>query len=44
MNRRACRHSIRRSTRNWLDPEQGAGEEFLRQATQVKNVWVPMGE
>ena len=30
--------------RDWLDPEQGEGREFLREATQVKNVWVPYGE
>lgn len=30
--------------RNWTSPEQGMGREFLRQATEVKNVWVPMGE
>ncbi len=30
--------------RDWTDPEQGAGEEFLREATQVKNIWVPYGE
>jgi aldehyde dehydrogenase (NAD+) len=30
--------------RNWLDRAQGCGEEFLREATQVKNVWVPYGE
>ena len=30
--------------RDWLDPVQGAGEEFLREATQVKNIWVPYGE
>ena len=30
--------------RDWTDPEQGAGEEFLRQATQIKNIWVPYGE
>lgn len=29
---------------DWLDEGQAAGDEFLRQATQVKNVWVPMGE
>jgi aldehyde dehydrogenase (NAD+) len=28
----------------WLDAHQGAGEEFLREASQVKNVWVPTGE
>ncbi len=30
--------------RNWFDPEQGAGHEFLRAATQIKNIWVPYGE
>jgi aldehyde dehydrogenase (NAD+) len=30
--------------RNWLAREQGEGEEFLREATQVKNVWIPYGE
>jgi aldehyde dehydrogenase (NAD+) len=30
--------------RDWSDPRQGEGEEFLEQATQVKNIWVPYGE
>ena len=30
--------------RDWTDPVQGEGHEFLRHATQVKNVWAPMGE
>ena len=30
--------------RDWLDPRQGAGREFLREATQVKNIWIPWGE
>ena len=30
--------------RDWFDLEQGAGEEFLRHATQVKNIWIPYGE
>jgi len=30
--------------RDWFDPVQGAGLEFLRRATQVKNIWVPYGE
>ncbi|HEV7784047.1 MAG TPA: aldehyde dehydrogenase family protein, partial [Thermoanaerobaculia bacterium] len=30
--------------RDWADPEQGAGEEFLRRAVQVKNIWAPFGE
>jgi aldehyde dehydrogenase (NAD+) len=29
---------------NWSDPAQGQGREFLRRATQVKNIWVPYGE
>jgi aldehyde dehydrogenase (NAD+) len=28
---------------DWLDPHQAEGEEFLREATQVKNIWVPYG-
>jgi aldehyde dehydrogenase (NAD+) len=31
-------------TRDWLDAPDSEGREFLRQATQVKNVWVPYGE
>lgn len=30
--------------RDWLDTVQGEGEEFLRESTQVKNIWVPYGE
>jgi aldehyde dehydrogenase (NAD+) len=30
--------------RDWADPRRGAGEEFLEQATQVKNIWIPYGE
>jgi aldehyde dehydrogenase (NAD+) len=30
--------------RDWTDSRQGEGPEFLRQATQVKNIWVPYGE
>jgi aldehyde dehydrogenase (NAD+) len=30
--------------RDWADPRTGEGREFLRRATQVKNVWVPYGE
>ena len=29
--------------RDWGDSEQGAGKEFLREAVQVKNIWVPTG-
>ena len=31
-------------SRDWLDPRQGEGREFLRRATEVKNIWIPYGE
>lgn len=31
-------------SRDWRDPDQGEGREFLRQATNVKNIWIPYGE
>lgn len=31
-------------TRDWTKAEQAEGREFLRRATQVKNIWVPYGE
>jgi aldehyde dehydrogenase (NAD+) len=30
--------------RDWADSVQGEGQKFLRQATHVKNIWVPYGE
>jgi aldehyde dehydrogenase (NAD+) len=30
--------------RDWLNPRSGEGREFLREATQVKNIWIPYGE
>jgi aldehyde dehydrogenase (NAD+) len=30
--------------RDWLDAGEGEGREFLREATQVKNIWIPYGE
>jgi aldehyde dehydrogenase (NAD+) len=30
--------------REWLDPKQGEGREFLRRASEVKNIWIPYGE
>jgi aldehyde dehydrogenase (NAD+) len=30
--------------RNWQDPATGEGSVFLREATQVKNVWLPYGD
>jgi aldehyde dehydrogenase (NAD+) len=30
--------------RDWLDSQQGEGLEFLRNATEVKNIWTPYGD
>jgi aldehyde dehydrogenase (NAD+) len=30
--------------RNWMDTKQGEGQDFLRQSTEVKNIWIPYGE
>jgi aldehyde dehydrogenase (NAD+) len=30
--------------RDWMDARQAVGEEFLRHATEIKNIWVPYGE
>jgi aldehyde dehydrogenase (NAD+) len=35
---------LSRPPRDWMDREQGQGTEFLREATQVKNIWVPSGD
>ena len=29
--------------RDWKDPKHGQGDEFLRKATEIKNIWVPYG-
>jgi aldehyde dehydrogenase (NAD+) len=29
--------------RNWLDKAQGEGKEFLKYASQIKNIWIPYG-
>jgi len=29
---------------DWFNAEQGQGHEYLRRATQVKNIWIPYGE
>jgi aldehyde dehydrogenase (NAD+) len=34
----------RGKARDWFVAEQAQGEEFLRHATQIKNIWVPYGE
>ena len=31
------------ASRDWFDAEQGGGAEFLRRATEVKNIWIPYG-
>ncbi|MCC5815631.1 MAG: aldehyde dehydrogenase family protein [Leptospira sp.] len=41
MKRTFCNYGKKR---DWLSRIEGEGTEFLRQATQVKNVWVPYGE
>ena len=30
--------------RDWFDPRTGEGRRFLREATQVKNIWLPYGD
>lgn len=46
----ASAHNMKRTWCNnglaldWFDDNQGASDEFLRQATQIKNIWVPYGE
>jgi aldehyde dehydrogenase (NAD+) len=37
------RSHVEWSQRDWMDRREGEGEEFLREATQVKNIWVPYG-
>jgi aldehyde dehydrogenase (NAD+) len=29
---------------DWYDPADGEGRQFLREATHVKNIWIPYGE
>ena len=30
--------------RDWIDPMQGEGLEFLRNASEIKNIWTPYGD
>ena len=30
--------------RDWIDPAQGEGLEFLRNASEIKNIWTPYGD
>jgi len=36
-----CNYGLKR---DWYSAEQAEGEEYLRHATQVKNIWIPYGE
>jgi len=29
---------------DWADEADGEGRQFLREAVQVKNIWIPYGE
>ena len=29
--------------RNWMNKAHGEGTDFLRNATQIKNIWIPYG-
>ncbi|MFZ9887349.1 MAG: aldehyde dehydrogenase family protein [Myxococcota bacterium] len=41
MKRTFCDHA---RARDWFNPVEAEGREWLREATQVKNIWVPYGE
>jgi aldehyde dehydrogenase (NAD+) len=36
--------NMKRTWAEWTDTEEGEGRDFLREATQVKNIWIPYGE
>ena len=45
----ASANNMKRTWTSWdfkdlLDDQEGEGREYLREATQVKNIWVPYGE
>ena len=40
MKRTFCDYGI---PRDWFDKHQGEGHEFLHEACEVKNIWIPMG-
>lgn len=45
----ASAHNMKRTwchagAADWFDAAEGEGREFLREATQVKNIWIPYGE
>jgi len=39
-----AREGGKEGTRDWFDDRQAQGREYLRRATQIKNIWVPYGE
>ncbi len=41
MKRTLCEHG---PARDWTRDREAAGRELLREATQVKNIWIPYGE
>ena len=41
MKRTWCNHGLKR---DWFNQDQSEGEEFLHQAVQIKNIWIPYGE
>jgi aldehyde dehydrogenase (NAD+) len=50
MVEKACAGNIKASwvnagrSRDWYSAREGQGREYLRHATQVKNIWIPYGE
>ena len=50
MVERASARSLKRTwvnnglARDWHNPKLGEGREFLRHATEVKNIWIPYGD
>jgi aldehyde dehydrogenase (NAD+) len=45
----ASAHNMKRTwchagATDWYDVAEGEGREYLREATQVKNIWIPYGE
>ena len=50
MTEEASAHNLKRTWtnsgrgRDWLAPATGEGQEFLREARQVKTIWLPYGD
>ncbi|TVQ83971.1 MAG: aldehyde dehydrogenase family protein [Micavibrio sp.] len=41
LKRTWCNYGLKR---DWFNAEQAEGEEFLRHAVEIKNIWIPYGE